>query len=285
MPTAPARALAALALPVLLALSSCAVPLAAAAPETPAARRLPLPGIGPDARAEPSVGGVLLTATRKGALTGRVIVVDPGHAGVYRKSISGQLVDTAAGRRPCVQVGGTAKDGTPEHAVNWTIADRLAAELRRRGADVVVTRPDDNGVGPCNNERAEIANRARADLLISVHVDGNDTAGLRGFHIITSPAMAGGATVETASTQLAENTVRRLRTKTPLPPANYVGTQERPIQARRDLAVLNGLRTTPGVLVETGNIVDARDWALLKKADTKQAIAGALADAAVDTLA
>lgn len=79
-----------------------------------------------------------------------VVVLDPGHGG----------------SDPGVRVGGAVeKDLTLE------LARRLRIELERRlPVRVVLTREDDRDVSV--EQRAEIANQARADLVISLHFDG-----------------------------------------------------------------------------------------------------------------
>ncbi len=80
----------------------------------------------------------------------RVIVLDPGHGG-----------DDA----------GVTVDGAVEKDLALKLAHALAAELQHRcGARVVLTRDADRALS--QNERAEIANRARADLVLSLHFDG-----------------------------------------------------------------------------------------------------------------
>ena len=79
----------------------------------------------------------------------RVIVLDPGHGG------------PDAG----VTVGADV-----EKDLALTLARLVRAELGRRlGAQVVLTRDDDRPLTP--EQRAEIANRARADLVVSLHFD------------------------------------------------------------------------------------------------------------------
>lgn len=215
-------------------------------------------------------------ATVTGPLSGLTIVVDPGHAGVYDKERSGELITTNGLRVPCYTSGATAPDGTGEHSLNFDLARRTAAALRALGAATTFTRVDDTTFGPCNDRRATLANQARADALVSLHAD-SDAAGKRGFHIIYAPQMAGGRTVEEASKGLAEAVASGLRA-TPIRPANYKGTPEMPIDPRANIAALNGLTATPGVLVEVGNLNNPDDWSALRQPATRDAVATAIAD-------
>lgn len=231
----------------------------------------------------PPAQGIRLDPTASGPLTGRTIVVDPGHAGTYDRAVSGHLLDMGiAGTRPCYTAGTTAVDGTPEHDLNHEVGRLLTTALRARGATVVLTR-DVDGLGPCNDDRARIANRADADLLVSIHGDG-DAEHKRGYHILYAPNMAGGDALTERSRQAALVLARALRKDSPLPPANYKGTPEAPIDPRTNLGALSLLEDTPGVLVELGNLKNADDWRLLSREPNRQKTATALADGVVRAL-
>lgn len=232
----------------------------------------------------PAADGVRHEPTRDGVLSGRTVVVDPGHGGVYDPAISGHVLDMGpAGSRPCYTSGTTAVDGTPEHSLNHAIARNLAAQLRARGATVVLTRDDDESLAPCNDDRARIANRVDADLLVAIHGDGDEES-RRGFHIIYAPNMAGGDALTERSRQAALTIAGSLRRSSPLPPANYKGTPDAPIDPRTNLGALSLLEDTPGVLVELGNLRNAKDWALLTGQANRDSVASALADGVQRTL-
>lgn len=232
--------------------------------------------VNPNAR--PSTGGVRLAPTKRGALNGSVIVVDPGHNGVCSRAINTRLVpDGRGGRKACNTSGTSTNSGFAEHAHNWSVATRLSNLLRARGATVVLTRPNDRGVGPCVDERAAIGNRNRADLAISIHADGA-AASARGFHIIRSSSMAGGASVTKESARLATITRDAFARGTGMPRSTYLGRGSA-ITPRADIAGLNNSRV-PAVLLEAGNMRNARDAALLRSGQFQQRQAAALADAA-----
>ena len=232
----------------------------------------------------PPAEGLLLGPTAPGPLTGRTIVVDPGHAGLYDRAVSAHPLDMGpAGTRPCYTDGATAPDGTPEHTLNFDVATRLATHLRDRGATVVLTRGDDASLGPCNDDRARLANAHGADLLVSLHFDG-DSADKHGFHLIYAPTMVGGEALTERSRTVALALANALRAGTPLPPANYKGTPDAPLDPRTNLGVLSLLDTTPGALVELANLGSPDDWALVQDPATLDAAASALADGVVTAL-
>ena len=57
------------------------------------------------------------------------------------------------------------------------------ADLEAEGATVVMTRPNNDGVGPCVTTRAAIINDAHADVAVDIHADGGPTTG-RGFAVL-----------------------------------------------------------------------------------------------------
>lgn len=244
---------------------------------TPAAASSAATAGGP--RAVPSTGGVRLAPTGGGSLSGRVIVVDPGHNGRYLRAVNTRLVpDGRGGRKACNTSGTASTGGYAEHAFTWSVATKLAAQLRARGATVILTRPNDRGVGPCVDERAAIGNRARADLVLSIHADGA-RARDRGFHIIRSTRMAGGTDVTRRSARLATITRESVSRVTGMPRSNYLGGGTA-ITPRADIAGLN-LSRVPAVMLEAGHMRSAADLRLLRSRSFHTKQANALTQAAV----
>lgn len=260
--------------------SATASPSAPATPQAPRLRGL-FNGAytSPYASKKPSMGGVRLATvpdTPKRPLTGKFIVVDPGHNGVADARIHARQVPMGGGKTKACNTSGTqTAGGYPEHAHNWDVAINLAALLRDRGATVILTRPNDKGVGPCVDERAAIGNRARADLVVSVHADGNTARTARGFHIITSTDMAGGAAVTAKSQKVAEVIRDEFAAGTGMPRSTYLGGGQA-ITPRADIAGLN-LSTVPAVMVETGNMRHTGDARLLSSPSYRVKEAHALA--------
>lgn len=282
--------LAALGLATCLAAAGAATPVIAA----PAARVAAFPSasaadplagmwVDPLAGRVPSKGGAILAPQATGALTGRVIVVDPGHNGVYRRSVNTRRVAAGNGSKKACNSSGTATNaGFAEHRFNWKVAVSLVRELRSRGAMVVLTRPNDSGTGPCVNERAAIGNRAGADLVISLHADGSHASGARGFHVILSRTMVGGSAVESRSKALALALRSRVANRTGMPRSTYIG-KGTALSFRSDIAGLN-LSKVPAVMLEAGNMRNTRDARLLTSASWRQKLAAGLAEGVVAAL-
>ena len=126
-------------------------------------------------------------------------------------------------------------------------------------------------------------NRAKADLLISLHADGNLAKGARGYHIIVSSTMVGGAAVERRSAALARDLRTELDATRTMPRSTYIGGGTA-IHARTDIAGLN-LINVPGVMLELGNMRNASDLALQRSPQWRATVAKALAAGAVAALA
>jgi N-acetylmuramoyl-L-alanine amidase len=93
--------------------------------------------------------------------SGRTVVcIDPGHPS---EVASGQNV----------------QNGTSEAHVDWVVATKLREELEARGYEVVLTKSSE-GELVRNKDRALVANRARAALMIRLHCD---ASAARGFAV------------------------------------------------------------------------------------------------------
>ncbi len=198
-----------------------------------------------------------------GPLSGFTVVIDPGHNGGNAGASEeiGASVPAGPGEKECDTVGAESADGYPEHAFNLDFSLHMREELEERGAEVVLTREDDEGVGPCIDERAAIGNEAGADAAVSVHADGGSESG-RGFHVI-APGEVEGFTegIVAPSRRLAEELRDAFAEDAGLPASDYLG--EDGLDERTDLGGLN-LSTVPKVFLEAGNMRNAEDAELLE---------------------
>jgi N-acetylmuramoyl-L-alanine amidase len=211
-------------------------------------------------------------------MAGQTILIDPGHNGANKDHTAeiSRLVDAGTLRKPCDTTGAATDGGYSEAAFNWDLARRVARLLRASGAKVVMTRHDNLSWGPCITRRAQIGNAAGADAAISIHADGGPAGG-RGFHVIR-PAVLRGLTddIASASQRLALTFRRIYRERTGMPYADYIGS--RGLDVRADLGGLN-LSDVPKVFLESGNMRNARDAAMLTSPTFRQRAARAIAEA------
>lgn len=75
-------------------------------------------------------------------------------------------------------------NGLVERDNNFDVGMRVAERLRRAGIEPILTRKDSDAVSLIN--RAAIANRAGADIFVSIHFDGSTNQAERGHHVIHS---------------------------------------------------------------------------------------------------
>jgi N-acetylmuramoyl-L-alanine amidase len=211
-------------------------------------------------------------------------VLDPGHNGgnFAAASVINQLVFVGNGSKACDTTGTETDNGYTEAAFNFDVATRVAALLRAAGATVILTRPNNTGVGPCVTQRAAIGNEAHADVAISIHADGGPPGG-RGFQVLEPAPIAGYNTAIVApSDRLGLDVRRDYLAATSEPFSTYVGTDA--LQTRSDLGGLN-LSTVPKVFIECANMRNATDAALVQSPEFRQKVAEGIAQALADFLA
>ncbi|MET9768660.1 N-acetylmuramoyl-L-alanine amidase [Streptomyces sp. NPDC006415] len=240
------------------------------APSEPADSSSPSPSSSPSGKPLP-----------KGPLTGRTVVIDPGHNPGNRdhtREINEQ-VDIGTGRKECDTTGTSTNDGYAEARFTLDVSHRLRTLLEAEGARVRLTHDADRPFGPCIDERARIGNEAKADAVVSVHADGS-AVGNRGFHVILPAGVKGGGAdtskIVKSSADLGARIAGHFVRTTGSAPSNYIGGNTG-LDTRNDLGGLN-LSTVPKVFVECGNMRDPEDAALLTSASWRQKAAQGLAD-------
>ncbi|WP_328948387.1 N-acetylmuramoyl-L-alanine amidase [Streptomyces sp. NBC_00184] len=255
---------------------SSAAASAPASPETPSpVRTSPAPSKKPASPA-PST-----PVTASGPLSGKTVVIDPGHNPdnhLHTSEINRQ-VDIGTTHKECDTTGTSTNSGYAEARFTLDVSHRLRTLLQAQGAKVVLTYDDDRAFGPCVDERARIGNKAGADAVVSVHADGS-AVGNRGFHVILPASVRGGG----ADTSKIVGPSRDLGTRiaglfvraTGSAPSNYIGGNTG-LDTRKDLGGLN-LSTVPKVFIECGNMRDPKDAALLTSAGWRQKAAQGIAD-------
>ncbi|MFJ9555618.1 N-acetylmuramoyl-L-alanine amidase [Nocardiopsis sp. NPDC101807] len=212
----------------------------------------------------------------EGPLRTRVVVIDPGHNGGNASAASeiNALVPAGPAEKACDTVGAETGDGYPEHEFNWELSLLVKERLEADGATVLLTREDDEGVGPCIDERAGIGNEAEADAALSIHADGGPESG-RGFHVIT-PGEVDGFTEEIVepSRLLAEDVRRAYLEGSDIPYADYLADEG--LDERTDLGGLN-MSTVPKVFLEAGNMRNPEDAELLSDPAWRERAADSIA--------
>ncbi|MFF9566235.1 N-acetylmuramoyl-L-alanine amidase [Streptomyces sp. NPDC014685] len=259
--------------------AAASAPSSASASPSPS-RSAPAPG---KKSASPAASASASRPANKisGPLSGKTVVIDPGHNPnnrLHTREINRQ-VDIGTGHKECDTTGTSTNSGYAEARFTLDVSHRLRDLLLKQGAEVLLTYDNDRSYGPCVDERARIGNEAKADAVVSVHADGS-AVGNRGFHVILPAAVRGGA----ADTSRIVGPSRDLGTRiaglfvraTGSAPSNYIGGNTG-LDTRKDLGGLN-LSTVPKVFIECGNMRDPKDAALLTSPDWRQKAAQGIAD-------
>src|SRR5262245_22742165 len=238
---------------------------------------------------------VLLTA----AVKRRTVIVDAGHGGVDN-GMKGPL-----GGGPRIY----------EKNITFSVANRLGQQLTARGVDVVYTRTTDTLIAL--DDRGRIANRAGGSLFISIHVNASSPAwkakeqrAARGFETYF---LSEARTEDARRVEQMENESIRLEGASPAStedPLSFIlsaMTQNEHLRESSELAAIiqqrlgrihpgpnrgvkqAGFRvlitaSMPAVLVEIGFGTNTAEAAFLSNPSRQDAIASAIADAAMEYL-
>lgn len=239
----------------------------------------------------------IVVAVVTGLIAGAFVLRHPDPAEAGQTAANGPLVVLDPGH------GGT-NTGAPglRSVFEKTLTLRLARELRRhleaKGVRVVLTRNSDTYL--TLRQRVALANRAHADLLVSLHFNASPAHSQRGFEtfILTPDALD----VDGRALRLNDGPVRYgLDTETSLvlddierglalgPAARVATTIQAALSRVRGSSPNRGVRqdsmhvllgaTMPAVLVEVGFIDHPVEGAQLQQSETVSAIADALGDA------
>jgi N-acetylmuramoyl-L-alanine amidase len=254
-----------------LLLTACGgTPEAAQPPSDPTTKTTTPDTTTPDAPVSTTVQPPKTTTSPK-----QVVVLDPGHNGANAANPTEINRPVPAGRgrtKPCNTTGTATNAGYPEHAFTWDVAVRVRDLLTAKGIEVILTRPDDDGVGPCVDRRAAIGNEAQAAAVVSIHADGSTNASAHGFHVAYSSPPLNEAQGEPAMT--LATTMRDTMVSAGFETSTYIGTKG--LSPRDDLAGMN-LSERPAVLVECGNMRNADEAATFSSPEGRQSYANAIA--------
>jgi N-acetylmuramoyl-L-alanine amidase len=203
-------------------------------------------------------------------IAGMIVFLDPGHNGANDASISRQVPTGRGGTKDCQASGTSTDDGYAEHTFAWDTTLRIRQALTALGVRTAMSRGDDTGLGPCVDERANMANSLRPNAIVSIHADGGPPTG-RGFHVLYSAPPLNAAQAGPA-VQFAQ-VMRDQLAGSGFVPSTYVGSNG--LNPRADIAGLN-LAQYPSILVECGNMKNPVDSALMKTPEGRQKYAEAV---------
>jgi N-acetylmuramoyl-L-alanine amidase len=231
------------------------------------------------ARADPGSVTASPATSAPASLAHKTIGIDPGHDGgnFDDPAFLGQQVWNGREYENCDTTGTQTAGGYTEARFNFSVARYLREDLVALGARVVMTRHSNSGAGPCVTTRAEIINRAHANVAVDIHADGGPPSG-RGFTVLEPVASGPNDKVIGASVRFGAEVRAALLKYTGMPESDYYGHSG--LIVRDDLAGLN-LTTVPKVLIECGNMQNPVDARLLTSPAFQRQVARALTVAIV----
>ena len=214
-------------------------------------------------------------------LSGRTVVIDPGHQLGNHNHLAqiNRMVPAGGFKKPCNTTGTATDGGYPEATFTWQVSQVLKHRLEALGATVVLTRHSNSQHrwGPCVDARGRAGNALPADLKISIHGDGSYASGAHGFHVIApTDRKPWTHDIFKPSRRLALDTRAALR-RAGLSVATYIAGGDG-LDFRSDLGTLN-LSDIPTVMVELGNMRNPTDAKRMTSAKGRATYARGLADA------
>ncbi|MFJ2778533.1 N-acetylmuramoyl-L-alanine amidase [Kitasatospora sp. NPDC087315] len=252
--------------------------------DTPAPSGPPSPSDTPAAAetpAAPTAPTTQAASTAPTSLTGRTVLLDPGHnpGNFTHPTEINRQVDVGNARKECDTTGTSTDAGYTEAEYTLDVTRRARAILTARGATVVLAHEGDRPWGPCVDERARAGAQAHADVAVSVHGDGGPAGG-SGFHVIMPARVVAGKADNSAivapSHRLGLLLRDSFRTATGEPYADYIASEG--LDTRSDLGGLN-LSAVPKVFIECGNMRNPTDAERMTDPQWRQQAAQGIADA------
>ena len=212
-----------------------------------------------------------LNPTGKGSLSGKTIIINPGHGGAmnYKDKKTGKLntnfdpgtsnavMDKKDPNKETNNFIANAGKSLEEWVVNERIANVLVEKIRKEGGKVVFVQ---GSVYSAQKAIKNIQQSQKVNMIISLH--SNSAGDSRGIYIIGNKR---GGVVDKQDLKLAEKIGSKMNQD-----SWFKGITHSKSQSLGVLS-LDGTHTSPvpGVLIETGNLKNEKDVANLNSSDFK----------------
>jgi N-acetylmuramoyl-L-alanine amidase len=197
-----------------------------------------------------------------------VIVIDPGHASVT--SLEKEQQAPGSTIMKVKEPGGAQgiNTKTPEYMVNMEVAVRLRSLLQEKGYTVIMTKTENKQMLG-NIARAEIGNKANADLVIRIHADSSDSSFAKGASMLVPANNKYTGSIYNVSKKYGTVVLNKL--------IGDIGMKNRGIAERDDMTGFNWSKV-PVILVEMGFQSNVSEDKLLSTSDYQDKIAKSLSE-------
>lgn len=197
-----------------------------------------------------------------------VVCIDPGHQA--KGDSSPEPIGPGSKTKKARATGGATgvRTGIPEYELALQISMNLKQQLEERGVRVVMTRTTSD-VNVSSSERAQVANKANADVFVRIHCGGSPDPEAAGLSVVypeankwTRPLVA---TSKRAATLIRDATIAR------------TGAVDLGVQEQDDMAGFNWSQV-PTVLVECGFLSNPVEDRLLASPHYQDKLASGIAE-------
>lgn len=209
-----------------------------------------------------ATGGAMGSETAATATKGKIVCVDPGH---------------------CKQRGGASGKKLEEYRVCWEMAGELKTLLEKKGVAVILTKSSAEEDVP-TRERSEIANRAKADLLIRLHCDHADDSGFATYYPAREGKAEGARGPSKAIIAASEGAARRFHASAIKSLGGALRDRGLRTDSNTDVGAKQGALTgsvfarVPVILVEMCVLSNPKDEAFIDSAEGRAKLARAMAE-------
>ncbi len=223
--------------------------------DTPVATSTPTPTITPTPTEQPELG--------------KLVVIDAGH---QRKGNNEKEPDGPGSTTLKAKVSSGTKGhftGIPEYELNLIVAKKLETILKERGYRVIMVR-DTHDVDLSNSERAEIANKAGADVFIRIHANAHDNSDVHGAETLCQTKNNPyNADLYAKSRRLSETVLNALCAE--------CGCKKRSVVETDTMSGINWCRV-PVTIVEMGFMTNETEDRLMATEEYRNKLAKGIAD-------
>lgn len=204
--------------------------------------------------------------------TNFIVCIDPGHQKRGDSSLE-PIAPGSSKTKPKVAGGATGvATRTPEYEITLKISLVLKNILESKKIKVVMTRTT-NDINVSNIERAQIANKAKANLFVRIHADGNTDSGVNGISTLYPANNSLSSSIFNESKKAAELIQEALIKNT--------GRNDRGAKQRSDLSGFNWSKV-PVILVESGFLSNREEDLKLNTSEEQKQIAQGIADGIIE---